>query len=244
MGRLRVTNGPLAGETITVADEIVIGREDVDLAIDDAEVSRRHVVVRRLEGALEVEDLGSSNGTFVDGERIESPTRVGGGAKIRLGSTVLAVEGVLPVDRTRLRDIAHMQSTRVAGSQATGAGDQQEPESADPQVTRAGGIVPDDLQSTRARNVPADLTRARPVQPARSAPVAEPHLPIAEPGRGSAGPRPTSGTAPPSLGVGAFSPPSRRRRRGLASRSWVPVVLSFGTVVLVAIALVVYFAAR
>jgi hypothetical protein len=36
----------------------------------------------------------------------------------------------------------------------------------------------------------------------------------------------------------------RRRRRGLASRSWIPVALSFGTVVLTAIALVAYFATR
>jgi hypothetical protein len=44
--------------------------------------------------------------------------------------------------------------------------------------------------------------------------------------------------------LGDFQPPVRRRRRGLASRSWVPVALSFGTVIVVAIALVVYFAAR
>jgi hypothetical protein len=44
--------------------------------------------------------------------------------------------------------------------------------------------------------------------------------------------------------VGEFHPPTRRRGRGLASRSWVPVVLSFGTVVLTAVALVIYFAAR
>jgi hypothetical protein len=52
------------------------------------------------------------------------------------------------------------------------------------------------------------------------------------------------GASPAAQAVGSFSPPKRRRSSGLASRSWVPVVLSFGTVVLVAIALVIYFAAR
>ena len=47
---------------------------------------------------------------------------------------------------------------------------------------------------------------------------------------------------PPTEAVGEFHPPERRKvQRGLASRSWVPVALSFGTVIIVAIALVIYF---
>ena len=52
------------------------GRENVDVEIEDAELSRRHFAVRPVEGGLEVEDLGSRNGTRVDGTRIDSPTRV------------------------------------------------------------------------------------------------------------------------------------------------------------------------
>ena len=44
-----------------------------------------------------MEDLGSTNGTFVDGTRIDEPTLLGGGAEIKIGTTVLVVEGVLPV---------------------------------------------------------------------------------------------------------------------------------------------------
>ena len=40
-------SGPLAGQTIDVENEVVIGREDTDLTIDDVELSRRHAVVRR-----------------------------------------------------------------------------------------------------------------------------------------------------------------------------------------------------
>ena len=87
MARLRVVSGPLAGQTIDVENEVVIGREDTDLTIDDVELSRRHAVVRRHASRLQVEDLGSTNGTFVDGTRIEEPTLLGGGAEIQIGTT-------------------------------------------------------------------------------------------------------------------------------------------------------------
>ena len=97
MARLRVVSGPAAGKTVDIEEEVVIGREDADLDIDDDELSRRHAVVRRHANRLQVEDLGSTNGTFVDGNRIAEPTLLGGGAEIKIGTTVMVVEGVLPV---------------------------------------------------------------------------------------------------------------------------------------------------
>src|SRR5579884_1219257 len=97
MAKLRAISGPLAGRTIEVENELVIGRQDTDVTIDDLELSGRHAVVRRHANRLQVEDLGSSSGTFVDGTRIAEPTLLGGGAEIRVGTTVLVVEGVLPV---------------------------------------------------------------------------------------------------------------------------------------------------
>jgi hypothetical protein len=47
--------------------------------------------------------------------------------------------------------------------------------------------------------------------------------------------------AQPTQPVAPFHPPTQPRQKGLASRSWLPVALSFGTVVIVAIALVIYF---
>ncbi len=246
---LEIRSGPLTGQTIELTDEVVIGRENADVTIDDDQISRRHAVVRSVVGAVEVEDLGSSNGTFVDEQRIEAPTRVGGGAKIRLGATVLEVTGVLPVQATRVTGVADPQVTRARPI-------------ADPQVTRARPIA--DPQVTRARPI-ADpqVTRARPIadpQVTRARPIAEPQT--TDPGRAPAevaGPAPVPVPSPPapaapaaalgsarslSLVVGEFVPPTARRSRGLASRSWVPVVLSFGTVVLTAIALVIYFASQ
>ena len=89
--KLVVVSGPRAGEEIVVDGEQVIGRGEVDIVIDDPKLSRRHAVVRNVEGGLEVEDLGSLNGTEVDGRRIEEPVRLRGGERIRLCSTTIEV---------------------------------------------------------------------------------------------------------------------------------------------------------
>ncbi len=52
---------------------------------------------------------------------------------------------------------------------------------------------------------------------------------------------PSQARSGPSQPIGEFRPPDHRSQRGLASRSWIPVALSFGTALLVAIALVIYF---
>ena len=190
MARLRVVSGPNAGQTVDVDQELVIGREDTDLAIDDDEMSGRHAVVRRHANRLQVEDLGSTNGTFVDGTRIAEPTLLGGGAEIKVGTTVLVVEGVLPVSESTGDIVAPRNATRVSAAIPEGTAP---PPSATP------------------------ITATAP-----PAPAAQPSAPVEA--------------------VGEFRPPQRSRKQpGLASRSWVPVALSFGTVIIVAIALVIYF---
>jgi len=72
--------------------EVAIGRQDGDLVVEDPEVSRRHAVLRRSGGSVVVEDLDSTNGTFVNGERIRSPIAVGPGDQIRVGQTTLEIE--------------------------------------------------------------------------------------------------------------------------------------------------------
>lgn len=195
MARLRVVSGPAAGRTVDIAEEIVIGREDTDLEIDDLELSRRHAVVRRFANRLQVEDLGSTNGTFVDGNRIVEPTLLGGGAEIKIGTTVLVVEGVLPVGSSESgRELGDPQARNVTRvSQAVGASTAV----GSPQAAAESAVAPPSS---------APITRTQPTQP-----------------------------------VAPFHPPTQRRQKGLASRSWVPVALSFGTVIVVAIALVIYF---
>jgi predicted component of type VI protein secretion system len=88
------TDGPLSGRRVEVVGELVLGREDVSLTIEDEEISRRHAVIRPTDGGIEIEDLGSTNGTYVNAVRIERPTRLAGGDTIRLGRSVLEVESV------------------------------------------------------------------------------------------------------------------------------------------------------
>lgn len=113
MATLYAKSGPLAGTRTRLVAELVIGRENADISIDDPDLSRRHVAVRVMGRGVEVEDLGSTNGTFVDDQRIHEPVRVGGGARIRLGSTVFELEGVLPVRKPAKTTIASPAATRI-----------------------------------------------------------------------------------------------------------------------------------
>lgn len=87
-----VTSGPETGRRVELDLEVAIGRQDTDLIVEDPEVSRRHAVLRRSDGSVIVEDLDSTNGTFVNGERIRSPIAVGPGDQIRVGQTTLEIE--------------------------------------------------------------------------------------------------------------------------------------------------------
>lgn len=72
--------------------ESVVGREG-DLAIQDATVSRRHAKIVRTETGIVLTDLGSSNGTFVDGVRVEGEVEVSPGSVVHFGSVRVRLEG-------------------------------------------------------------------------------------------------------------------------------------------------------
>lgn len=88
------TEGPLSGRRVEVDAELVVGREDAGLTIEDEEISRRHAAIRPGDGGIEIEDLGSTNGTYVNGVRIEATTRLAGGDTVKLGRSVIQVESV------------------------------------------------------------------------------------------------------------------------------------------------------
>ena len=160
MHRLQFTAGPLAGHRVEVTSVLVLGREAADLVIEDPQVSRRHASVRPAGDGLEIEDLGSLNGTWVNGARVTGKVRLALGDQVRVGDSFFEVE-----------------------AEAT-----------------AGRAAP-----TEAGQAPAP--------------------------------------APPL----AFSPPRQRaarRRPTVATRRLTPTLLSFGTVIATAIALVLYFAMR
>ena len=87
---LFVVEGPDQGRVFALMAESVIGRDPTaTVHLTDEEVSRRHALMSIGEGQASVEDLGSSNGTFVDDVQVAGVAPLQPGAKLRLGSTVL-----------------------------------------------------------------------------------------------------------------------------------------------------------
>jgi pSer/pThr/pTyr-binding forkhead associated (FHA) protein len=95
---LEVISGNAAGTAILVEDELVIGRhaEGAGRLSEDEEISRQHArVSREATGDYAIEDLGSSNGTFVNGLRIQSPRLLSLGDLIETGGTTLVVREIV-----------------------------------------------------------------------------------------------------------------------------------------------------
>jgi len=96
--RLEVISGNAPGNTITVDDELVIGRhaQGAGRLAEDEEISRQHArISRERTGDYAIEDLGSSNGTFVNGLRIQSPRLLSPGDSIETGATTLVVREIV-----------------------------------------------------------------------------------------------------------------------------------------------------
>jgi pSer/pThr/pTyr-binding forkhead associated (FHA) protein len=94
LGHLRVVE-PAAtkGRTYDLGDELTIGRADgcaVALA-DDKTVSQLHARVFRRDGRLWLEDLGSTNGTYLNAKKVGAPVALSRGDRVMVGRTVLEV---------------------------------------------------------------------------------------------------------------------------------------------------------
>ena len=92
--KLVVIEGPLLGTIVPLGNvQITIGRApDSTLIIDDDYASSRHARIYPSEGSWVVEDLGSTNGTWIDRTRITSPTVLPVGAPLRVGRTTLQIQ--------------------------------------------------------------------------------------------------------------------------------------------------------
>ena len=86
-----VTHGALAGTRITLDSKpITMGRaDDSTLVLDDDYASTRHARLSLQGEEWYVEDLGSTNGTYLDRAKVSGPTRVPLGVPIRIGKTVI-----------------------------------------------------------------------------------------------------------------------------------------------------------
>jgi hypothetical protein len=81
------------GQTLALTGKFSIGRErDNDLYLDDKKLSRHHAVIEAAGKGWQVRDLGSTNGTGVNGQRISAPLMLKVGDVIELGDSRLTLE--------------------------------------------------------------------------------------------------------------------------------------------------------
>lgn len=91
---LVVRQGTQAGMSFPVSgNQVVIGREEgLEVVLQDPESSRRHSRISWQGGSFVVEDMGSTNGTFVNGVQITSPQILNPGDSIGIGQTILVFQ--------------------------------------------------------------------------------------------------------------------------------------------------------
>jgi FHA domain len=198
---LRITDGPAIGRRLELDGEVVIGRENADLTIADPELSRRHVALRPVEDGVEVEDLGSLNGTFVDGERIAAPTRVEADATIKAGTSLITVEfPPPPPDATVARPVVDEPEAAPDVTAPRRIQAVPEPDVTAPRQIREQPPEPDVTAPRQIREQPPepDVTaprqiREQPPEPDVTAPrhvARAPEPAAAEPAAAKAGPQP------------------------------------------------------
>jgi hypothetical protein len=84
---------PMAGREVVVSAGMVVGRTGSDIELADPEVSRRHATFRAVDSGIGIEDLGSSNGTFVNEQRVSGIVTLADGDAVRFGHTVWRLGG-------------------------------------------------------------------------------------------------------------------------------------------------------
>ena len=91
--QLIMRSGPTPGASFTLeGDQLTIGRDSVnEIVINDAEISRRHARLTFQGGKYVLEDLGSTNGTFVNGQRLAGPRVLKAGEVVSFGEQIVMV---------------------------------------------------------------------------------------------------------------------------------------------------------
>lgn len=93
-------SGPTPGVTFPLeGDQLTIGRDSSNgVAINDAEVSRKHARLSFQGGKYVIDDLGSTNGTFVNGQRLAGPVVLKAGDVVSLGEQIVLMYDAINMD--------------------------------------------------------------------------------------------------------------------------------------------------
>jgi FHA domain len=88
--RIAVVEGAQKGKSFDIGDELTIGRgEQCHLVLDDTYASQVHARIFSRDDTVMVEDLGSTNGTYLNRQRLSAPAELQRGDQIKIGKTVL-----------------------------------------------------------------------------------------------------------------------------------------------------------
>jgi pSer/pThr/pTyr-binding forkhead associated (FHA) protein len=219
---LEIVEGSDAGRQLPLDSVIDVGREpSLPLHLDeDTQVSRRHARISVQGGQVVVEDLGSTNGTYVNDQPISSPRTLNPGDKVRIGLTVLEL-------RTRQQVAARPSAVQVR-----------------PQLTAVGNDV---LQYV-PENQLAPVGNVSPQGPIQTAGQAPPPPPPAQQQASPGGPGFKAQETPPGfVPPEVVGDPQAESDYGAISR-WVDVkvkqqqrIAAFAMISAAAIAVIVYF---
>jgi pSer/pThr/pTyr-binding forkhead associated (FHA) protein len=93
-GRLKVIEpAETKGQTYELADELTVGRAaGCQITMDDTYVSQLHARVFRRDGQFFVEDLGSTNGTYLNRKKVTAPIAIRRGDRLQIGKTVMELQ--------------------------------------------------------------------------------------------------------------------------------------------------------
>ncbi|CAA9218495.1 MAG: hypothetical protein AVDCRST_MAG10-526 [uncultured Acidimicrobiales bacterium] len=93
-GRLRVIEpAETKGQTYDLGEELTVGRAGgCQITLDDTYVSQLHARVFRRDGQLFVEDLGSTNGTYLNRKKVTAPIAIRKGDRLQIGKTVMEMQ--------------------------------------------------------------------------------------------------------------------------------------------------------
>ncbi len=95
---LEIVEGPGAGRQVPLGEPLVIGRsQEAQLVLADNQVSRRHARVSPRGTDAVVEDLGSSNGTWLNGNEVHMPAALAPGDELLVGVTVLQLRSLAQI---------------------------------------------------------------------------------------------------------------------------------------------------
>jgi hypothetical protein len=222
---------PMAGKEYVPQTGTSIGREGCDINIADPEVSRRHATLHSEGGVVTIEDLESTNGTFVNGERITGKRQLAEGDEVRLGATVWKLQ-------------AAPQATAAEGTGPSTA--------APPQVTTARQIPVEPPTEQQAAAEPPKPPSPPPPVPG-GAPAAGAPTPPAAGGPGAPtgkrgdvpapdfAPSAIRRVVPPPGGPTVFDPGPPDRRRGSAATRVGATVFALIAVALTAAGVIAYY---